>query len=243
MKSITLIDLDCLLDTRLGTLFNLNEEDASNLLLNNIWHTRESDDVGSYCKHITTEQFKQAYEDRSQYTLTQSRLTNIIKTLSFENKRMIQAIANGSDPLEDYGIVINTHPYNLSLDEEYDIGQALKEIMGGDPPIKFIRLLPESTRLTYLDLKGFTDYITYDISDWVVREFNDCEKPEDFVSCPNITIWGPKLQLRKDSLKNVLKEHTDIDERDSPFELTKVIFGSCVRLEFLPVEDFSIISS
>ena len=35
MKSITLIDLDCLLDTRLGTLSTLNEDAVRDLLLTN----------------------------------------------------------------------------------------------------------------------------------------------------------------------------------------------------------------
>lgn len=243
MKSITLIDLDCLLDTRLGTLSTLNEDAVRDLLLTNKWHTRKSDDIGSYCKDVTTAEFKEAYEDRGKYTLSQSRVTNIVKTLAFENKKMLERMSAGTEPLEDYGLVINSHPYNLTLEEELQIALSIKELMGGDPPIKFIRLLPESTRLTYLDLKGFTDYITYDIAGWIYREFNDCAKPEDFVSFPNITVWGPKLLQSEDSIKEVLKEHSEIDERDSPFDLTRVVFGSCVKLEFLPIEDFCIISA
>lgn len=241
MKAITLIDLDALLDTRLGTLFSIDEDEANNILFNG-WHQRLSDDLTEFDTIITNEEFKDAYDNREVETLKASRVTNIIKSLAMENKKLFVDLLSPNTPLEDYCIVINIYPYAIDLDTQYELGKAIAELMGGDPPIKFVDLLPDSTRLSYLEMHGFTDYITYDISGWMVREFNDCKNPEDFTHCPNITVWGPRLLTSKNSLNQVLKEHTEIDPRDSPFEICRVIFGACVKLEFLPVEDFCIYS-
>ena len=145
-------------------------------LLTNKWHTRKSDDVGSYCKGVTTAEFKEAYEDRSKYTLSQSRVTNIVKTLAFENKKMLERMSSGTEPLEDYGLVINSHPYNLTLEEEI-LSKKPYELSGGQlQRCSILRALLMKPDLLLVDepTSALDNIIAYDVMKLLITLLDKC---------------------------------------------------------------------
>lgn len=241
MKSLILIDLDALLDTRTGALFELDPEEAINIL-NKGWANRESDDLEEYSETITTRMFREAYNNRSKYTLSLSRPTNILKRLAPEIRKLIVTKSKANSRLTDYCLVINIYPYNLTDYEAKSIQLSVAETLGEHTPVRIANYLPDSTRLSNLQLREFSDYITYDIQGWIEREFSDITKPEDFISVPSIAIWGPKLARDTKGHQKLIEEEPDLSEKDDPWEFLKITFAPFVNLNWMEVSDFGILN-
>lgn len=241
MKNLILIDLDSLLDTRTGVLFEIDETEAVNIL-NKGWINREADCLDKYSDVITTEQYKEAYENRSKYTLSLSRPTNVMLRLAPEIRKIIISGTKSNSRAKDYCLVINVHPYNLTDSEAKDIQTSVAETLGENTPVRIVDMLTESTRLSNLELREFTDYITYDIHGWIKREFSDVVKMEDFVSSPGISIWGPMLASSDNAHANLVETEPDLSEKDDPWEFLKITFAPFVSINWMAVNDFSLLN-
>lgn len=241
MKSLIMIDLDALLDTRTGTLFDIDPVEAVSIL-NKGWRERTSDTLDTFSDVITTEQYKAAYEQRSKYTLSISRPTNILKIIAPEFLKMVLHAGTPNSNTEDCCLVINVYPYNLTDDEALMIQTSIEETIGVDLPVRIVTYLPESTRLSYLEMRGFTDYITYDISGWLQREFGAVTKASDFISAPTISIWGPALMVEDNALTNVLSDEPNLSAKDDPWQFLKVTFAPFVNINWIKVGAISLLS-
>ena len=239
-KAMILVDLDALLDTRLGCIFNYDEAEAMSLLEQG-FRERKSDTLDSFDTKITTEQYKELYENRGIDVLKVSRPTQLPIILCGETARLLNIAVKGGSPLEDYCVIINTHPYNLNELQIYEYVQAVKELLGEGVPVRAVSLTEESTKLVYLKMRDITDYITFDIRGWIEREFKDCEKAEDFVMEPNISVWGPQLLLSENALENVYSELPDLTEADNPFDMLKVIYAPFVNINWMSGSEFSLV--
>lgn len=239
-KTIILVDLDAILDTRVGALFDIDEDEALSII-DQGFRTRNSDSLESYNTTITTEQFQAAYENRGIRTLQVSRPTEMPAVLCGETARLMMMAVNGGGPLDDYCVILNIYPYNLNDLQTYEMAQALNELLGTEVPVRAINLPPVSTKLEYLKMRGITDYVTYDIKGWIEREFSDCVNPEDFVFEPNVSVWGPKLMLSPEALDKVRMELPDLNDNDNPFDILKVIYGPFVNINWMEVQDFSLV--
>lgn len=240
MKSLMLIDLDAILDTRVACLFEIDPIEATKIL-DMDWRNRDSDDLTPYTSNITNEEFEYHYQNRTKVTLAQARPTNILKRLAPEIRKLIIATAKKNSRLEDYCLVVNTYPYLLNDNEAQDIQDAIAETLGENTPVRITNMLPHSTRLTNLQLRGYTDYITYDIHGWIQREFGDIKETSEFVSMPEIAIWGPALASESDAHRKLLEEETMLDEQDDPWEFLKVTFAPFVNINWVEVSDMSLI--
>ena len=241
MKSLMLIDLDAILDTRTGVLFEINPEEAIQILQKG-WTSRTSDELEPFSDIITTEMFNEAYENRSKFTLATSRPTNVLKRLAPELRKLIISSAKTNSRLDDYCLVINLYPYNLTDAEAKDIQAAIAETLGEHTPVRVTNYLPSSTTLSNLQLREFTDYITYDIQGWIEREFGGVVKTEDFISVPEIAIWGPSLAKKTDAHQTLINTEPGLSEKDDPWEFLKITFGPFVNLNWMEVSDFSLLN-
>lgn len=241
MNSRIMIDLDALLDTRTGVLFEIDEVEAVNILKKG-WRERTSDTLDLYSDVITTKQYKEAYEQRSKYTLSVSRPTNILKIIAPEVLKMVLAAGTPNSSQEDFCLVVNVYPYVLTDDEAYMVQKSIEDTIGAEVPVRITSYLPDSTRLTYLEMRGFTDYVTYDMSGWLKREFNDITKAEEFVSAPSVSIWGPAFLIENNALTKALEDEPNLSSKDDPWQFLKVTFAPFVNLNWIKPEAISLLS-
>ena len=239
-KSIVLVDLDCILDTRLGTITKLNDEESVNVLSNG-WRTRTSQDICSVTTVIDKEEYVNTYADRNIETLMLSRPTNLLLSMADDFSSMMKLVGRGATPLSDVCLVINKYPYQTDEQTDLEIQRAVTEIVGSDVPVRIANYPEESVQLSYLNMRGITDYFTYDVFNWIKREFSNKETFEDLTLCPNIAVWGPKLLSHDNAVDELLKQETLIDEKDDPFDFAKVLLAPCVNLQWLDVFEMSII--
>ena len=112
-----IIEIDCLLDTRLGTLAKFNPDLANAILTDteNLYHERKTDDFPG----ISRETFYSLYHDRDIETMFNSRPTNIIKFLI---KNHLELATNLRSQAKNETLVyqINVFPYLLTPVEKED---------------------------------------------------------------------------------------------------------------------------
>ena len=240
MKSLILIDLDAILDTRTGALFDIDPEEAVNIL-NKGWRTRASDTVEEYSDVITSEQFREAYNARSKYTLAGSRPSNMMKTLIPQIKKLMTSQSQANANLEDYCVVVNVYPYPLTDEECKAVQISVADTIGVMTPVRIVKYGPHEVTLGALEMLEFTDYITYDIRGWIEREFGDITKVEDFTAAPNISIWGPALAISHTAHQDVINDEPDLSEHDDPWEFLSVTFAPFVNLNWINVADVSLL--
>ena len=122
-----IIEIDCLLDTRLGTLAKFNPDLANVILTDteNLYHERKTDDFPG----ISRETFYSLYHDRDIETMFNSRPTNIIKFLI---KNHLELATNLRSQAKNETLVyqINVFPYLLTPVEQEDLILAFKHWLG-----------------------------------------------------------------------------------------------------------------
>lgn len=239
-KSIAMVDLDLLLDTRVGTLFKINPEEAQRIL-DRGFRLRTSDTLELYSDIISTEEYIRAYEDRDVSTLTLSRPTKLLTDFVSEYRRLLFVLSDKFSTLNDCCLIVNIHPYDLNDEEAAGIKEAMEYYLGDEVPVRIARFNLESTQLSYLEMRGITDYMTYDLEAWMFMQFSNVKSEEDFVSFPDITIWGSKFLTSHDSLESLLNKEPNINPKDSPWELATVTFAPFVKLQWLLPESVSLL--
>ncbi|AAL83048.1 hypothetical protein FDI90_gp225 [Pseudomonas phage PA7] len=190
-----LIDLDSLLDTRLGTIRLLNKDAANKLVTNGqvYWH-REMDDWTKLTDGlVTNEQFVEAYSKRggenTADTINSSIFTGIIPFI-------IQLIAQ-SDLNRLDGIVnanfetcleVNIWPYELTPDAQDELLYCLHKYIGDHIQITLINT--QLTDLTCSRLNSiYSMAIMYNFGEWCKTHVLELGQ----VLMPDFTIIGPKL--------------------------------------------------
>lgn len=219
-----LIDLDTLLDTRIGTIKNHFPETASKIVVkdyvnrirNDLWNT-----IG-----VTEEQWTNAWKNRDVLTLANSTFTGL-----YHNTPLIlgSILANGKvSPVHDeLRITVNVWPYKLNEQELEDIVYSVQARLWDKCDITTCYLPPDAITPDLLNTK-FKTYITYDFEYWMSKQLDAFK----IKRVPTVTVYYPaivnhyneeefKIMMDKkvnpfDDLKRRLAEYLTCDAVDAP---------------------------
>ncbi len=219
------VDIDSLLDTRLGTLSLLGTEVVETALKDNKYHERVFDEF-PYVKHDT---FVQLYKGRDKEVLLNSFITDVPEFIrELVRKAKTKQLEN---PLIDTAsIVINFYPFKLTEKEVKDICQVIKNYIPETDSIDFIDKDP--SMLDILQCRdNYSAMIMYDYSDWL--------KPNEATlikhKSPNLLIMSPALYREK---------QPDLEEllecKVSPFIEHEKLMSLFIGLKLLDSKVFSI---
>ena len=234
MDQKILIDLDVLLDTRLGTLARLNPAAAQYLLEKDPlkdYHFRIIDDWTTLTNGLVdTETFKQAYRKRDVTTLKSSMLTNYVELIhamtdTLESMVMFTPLAK-SVTLE-----VNYWPYQLSPAELEMFQLSIANYTAIITEVRLVYYPVE--RLTPSVLKdGYSGYITYDYNEWAGYHQNAL-----------LTTKIPTVTIMAAALNHTIPTESDIAEmgiRDT-FKAAETIMAEFVDLVLVSPRFYSII--
>ena len=102
------IELDALLDTRIGTIANMNINLVEDILKDG-YYTRIADSF----KGIELDEFKFRYDNRTKSVLKDSMVTPMINMITeFANKLLANIVTSPNHYLPR--VIINIHPYKLT---------------------------------------------------------------------------------------------------------------------------------
>ena len=190
-KQRILVELDCLLDTRLGVVSQLNEDAAVKLLELDYW-SRKSDDFEKMTGGmITNNDFKEAYKKRDIETLKRSRSTALPYALATMTTGL-DAMAANTPLIERPTLTINTHPYKLDDDEREAIAAAVTTFVGVDVKLDFASIPLELLSPSVLK-NSWEAVILYEFDRWLNTHYNtllSCKIPRNVLMVPALSAKG-----------------------------------------------------
>lgn len=221
MSKAIYVELDCLLDTRLGTLFRINKKNTINLIMNN-YNQRFIDVFPGY----DTNEYNELYAKRDRKTLLVSPSTPLIFFIEKYVDSLIDKIY--TTPIIDIPkLVINTYPYNLTDREINIIISGIAAVSAKKIEITTIR--KEIKELTPVVLNNnYIIVFMYEYRLWL--EHYSENEVLNMVTCPDVTMYGPQL---------VYDENIQSTELEEGFKTIENFTRAVIDLQLLPVGYFS----
>lgn len=200
-----LVELDCLLDTRLGTLAKINPEEAIKVL-DNGYFTREWDNFPGFNKT----EFDEAYHARDEETLQNSILTGMYFFLMSRFSDIRKQIIDRRD-YDGIELLINVYPYKLDDDTKDAIGLAMASHFTTIESVKVVDMEYKEISPTYC-ANELTALVLYDWDtwtnaqvDWITKD--GCSLPKNLAVMFNVTVWAPALYKVEPPTKDELDKH------------------------------------
>lgn len=223
------VELDVLLDTRLGTLARISDEIASAVLLSGNYHTRVSDDFPGVDKDV----YQQQYKNRDVETLRKSVVTNAVPFLRHLVVVLTeQAIAR---PYHDgVKVVLNTFPYQLTGVEQEEILLCVKHWLNDHAHVELVFIHP--TDLTPLHCtQQYSMMFVYEYAEWL----NLHTPAFAHTPIPSVDMYAPELYSKvptEEELAQVTREAMH------PFRATEVYVSSLIGLKLIEIQHFCVLS-
>lgn len=227
-----LVELDCLLDTRIAAINQIDPAVAAQLLEGRDYHTRQRDNFEKMTQGaITDTQFREAYAARNKETLKCARPTNIVRLL-YEITQELEAQLITEKDFEGFQIEINIYPYELTYGECEAIKSAVMHYTSFSTNFEVVSVPPKHIDPPTIK-KRWDGLILYDFDTWFTHHVETLNK----VLLPRHLMFVPALYIKEDD-----EEFQEIaDEIHSPFELLTYSMTERLKMNFLPPKEFSII--
>lgn len=226
VSSLFFTELDAILDTRMGTLLQI-DPDCVQRVIENGYFTRDRD----LFFEIDSKQFQERYKTRDKKTLQASVMTPMLSYIKDFCKHTYEG--NIKTPYLKQPIVrVNTYPYQLSDKEKALLLNAIKFRLGNIPPVEFVHLTYEQITPSYL--KQDTSIIAlYDPFEWLeVHSKNERLRKE---TCPLVMMIGPlmfrNLEIRD---KDIREFQTHMEFLSKPFVDLQLMHSKIFSADVLP---------
>jgi hypothetical protein len=223
--STCFIELDALVDTRMGILVSMtNDERFKNIYLNG-YHTRDSDEFPG----IDVDLFKQTYKSRTKKVLDNSMVTPMIRLLK---EFCFKTVSNiGITPFNYLPkIIINTHPYDLNDEECGALLEAVVLATNKLVDVELVNMSYEAITPIYVK-RELSMIILYNYGEWL--ELHCANKNFTKTICPEVQLIGPGL-YPSPMPKNVKKSPDDFARLEKEVDVF-------INLKIFNVSEFSMI--
>jgi hypothetical protein len=230
-----LIDYDCLQDTRLGVIRNIDEDIVVHLVKNDDYWLRDNDNWEKLTGgRLTNEQFQEAYAARggenTHLTLNASFETGIFP---FIMHLLVEADIIQQNNLtafnDELGLAINIWPYVLNFQQKQELIQITREKYGSELHVVVESHSPE--QLTPEFMYGlYGGYLCYSYQDWVKLHYRDLA----LARMPDFNFIHPKL-FEKDV------EHLDIEQRKWELLRFRADWQSMMDFDYIDSKWFSLV--
>lgn len=222
------VDLDALLDTRLGTLATLKDEYAVNALHNG-YTTRDRDEFPD----VPYEVFKLAYEKRDADTLAMSTFTNVFTfLLSCLKSSFEEAVTNpNARPIQ---IQVNTYPYDLEEDEKAAISIAVSRRLKQMADVSVVCVSDAFLTPKYCK-DTFAIMVRYDYQSWLKIHHGSHAFEKD--KMPGVSIVAPAIYQTRPN-EQEMEELKSMNIH--PFTATEFTMAPFFQLKLLEIDVFCI---
>jgi len=221
--STMLVELDCLLDTRLSLLSELEDDKLRKVL--EMYHKRDIDQFPYY----SFNRFKENYDKRNKTILNNALITPVMfLIIEFVKKTLLQ-IVNSPFHFRPK-IIINIHPYDLTEEEINDIIKLIVIKTDKECDVEVINKSIDRITIGYVK-ENISIMVMYRYYEWL--EYHSKNKAFEKLTCPDINLFGPAIYFQPKQPRSDIKE----DPFTSMEELAKPLIG----LKLFPIEYFSFI--
>ena len=216
-----LINMDCLLDTMLGSVAVIDKRLIPPLMLNN-YLGRLHNNLHDLNGDINPDKLKEVYLNRDVNTLKlsgRSFLFDILAPLLYQN-----SLVDSDHPAyTDYKIVINTYPYKLTNSQKKEFFLCFRYLLKFEN-IKQVYIPFES--LTFDYLKNYNRVFLYDFNEWIGMVLNELKTS----LYPDLIITTPFCSIESD---------VNIEDLDTAVEINRIAYSSHFKLDHLLLKEMS----
>lgn len=219
------VSLDALLDTRLGTLYELGPDIMLGAVENGYFKRRSEKFF-----NVDKEVFDEAYRSRNKLTLKQSGITKVIgfvnELVRSLNQQAIQTPLH-TGPI----VVLNIYPYKLEDSEVLTLTKAVAAATNQLCDVKTInlsekQLTPEHCKQNY----GIM--FMYDYPLWLETQAENFSK----LMCPEISLIVPGIYFKEEPTKDQLREL--VNNYMHPLRAVEFVSAAFINLTFNDIELF-----
>lgn len=219
--STMLVELDCLLDTRISILSELDDNKFQEVL--KMYHSRDIDSFPYYGFN----RFKEKYENRDKSLLKNSLVTPILGLIvEFVNKTLLQIL---NTPYHHKPkIVINIYPYVLEEEEINNIISIIVVKTNGRCDVEIVNKSLKELTVGYVK-NNLSIMVMYDCYKWI--EFHSVNKAFEQITCPEVNLFSPAIYFKE--------KQPNLQLIEEPFKSMEEIAKPLIGLKLFPVSLFS----
>lgn len=222
-KQVYLIDIDMLLDTRLGTLAKMNP-DYQTVVLDKGWRHRQGDFYEQWIPNFNRAEFDKLWAERDNETLALSRPTAYISEMVSDLNFLYTNSVNHPH-VEGNLLMVNIYPYLLTDVEREEVKAIMSDFAGNGIKVEVVRIPPKD--LTVDRIRNEIDVLVrYSFDDWFAihhEDLIDNKMPAKLYKAPLL-------------LMQPLKEIPEIDY----FTATSAALSEHISVEWMSVAQASI---
>jgi len=231
-----LVELDCLLDTRLAVLNALSKVATTRITEDGSYWSRESDNFEELTQGvIRNAEFITAYAKRNKETLKRSRPTLITKLLHTIS-REVEAQKLSAPDVDSLKIDVNVYPYKLTADELRVLSTAVMCYGGLETEVTSVSV--SLAELTPLAIKKQWDgVILYDFDKW----FTCNAELLNSTPIPRHLMFAPALYIKPVEKSEDVQITSSQGMTINPFTAVEMGLVAHLTLELLRAEEFSLV--
>lgn len=224
-----MVMLDCLLDTRLGTLAKLDPARAAKVLESGTYHTRTNDVFPGFTK----EEFLNAYASRDLETLEFSTLTEGVRAVNdIVSQLRKQSVTHPyHDKIE---VVVNHYPYELDQATRDEIGLAISSWITAAHSVKMAFLSYSDLTPAFCD-EQYGGMFMYDYDNWWNCHTEAFRKK----LIPNVYLWAPAIWFADQPSEETIEQYKK-EGLPHPMQAIEMVAAVGVKLQLIDVRFFSI---
>lgn len=164
------VTLDSLLDTRLGTLIYLDEQEAARVF-DCGYYQRTSDDWSALGLNINQSEYQRVYENRSEggHILSLSKITNAV-ALVVHMADELEEQAKTTPFNDKTRIEVNTYPYLFSAELCDTFARALGIYFPDSVEITTTRVSTKELTPSHID-EYYDMFVIYDFNEWLQEHY------------------------------------------------------------------------
>lgn len=228
--SAIIIELDCLLDTRLTTLLEYYGADVVERVLAKNYHKRWVDKF----LDIDYQEFQNHYQNRDKRVLKSAIRTPLTRLVQ---EFVLGTIANSTNtPFHNQPkVIVNIYPYELTESEIRVIRDTIITLTKSNADVEIISKSPAELTPRYLSTETSL-MVMYDIQLWLEAHSENGNFKKQ--ACPDMGLFTP-MMFKKYPISN--EDKKIIKSMDAPlFEYLAKSIAPFAKVLFLPVEKFSV---
>lgn len=237
-----MVDLDSILDTRKGTIKKLYPKIYEEIKGSPQYHLRREDRWDDIHPELDHQQLTLAYQGRDLDTIRHSQLT-MVSRMMIELFAQLSADIQDQDPeVAGFYVLINFHPYNLSIELKEEIAKLLSLQLGVvGLPIAEVSMPWKKLDAAFLKDNNIRYWYCYHYDQWL----RECFEPvgteqidaEKITGAPETRMFAPMIAQDQKAVDKFLADIEDCPFTDQ-FQLTKAITSNIINFEFTPVSSF-----
>ena len=243
MKQHLLISIDCIVDTRIWAVNELNPKAALDITSTKQkiekYVTRVTDSFPEY--GITYDDFRAKYRKRDINALLNGAPTAFMLELHKILSAIFDLKVNEPHKVEAIEIHLNTYPYNLTEEEKEDWLDVVSAYIKYPIPVKCVCMSPSTISPHMLKNSDYSALFLYDFEEWVSYHYGLLCTDNPDIYMPQVSVHAPFGFISKEKMKVATELTNPKGETTNPEETTIFTFRRYFAYEPYPFGLFSMI--